>query len=119
MEGLLWACSESKKFSLGHEKGCGEGRWVRERAGGGRSPACSPRRTATALAIDFTADCAARDSERKPQSKKGERQNRSETTSVAERWKEEARRMGGKNPSLAAALVPAQNTVENVKKKNL
>lgn len=83
MEGLLLARLESKKFSLGQEKGRGEGRWVRGRAGGGRSPACSPRHTAMALAIDFTADCAAWDAKRKPRGRKGERQNRGETARTA------------------------------------
>lgn len=116
MEGLLWACLESEKFSLGKQKGCGERRWIPETARGGRSPACPPGHMATALAIYFTADFTSPGTERKPQNKKGEWQNRSKTTHTPNRMEGRSKEDGGKKPNLAAALVPVPNAVEDIKK---
>lgn len=87
-----------------------------KRQTGEQSPACSPRHAAMALATCFTADCTAQDTKRKQQNKKGERQNQSKTTRTANRMEGRSQEDGGKKPNLEAALVPAQNTAENIEK---
>lgn len=66
-----------------------------------------------ALAIDFTADCTARDAEGKLQSKGAEQQQQRKPMHAAKGMEARSRENEGKKPGLAVALPAAKSTMEN------